>query len=365
MHCRFLLAPSVRTFRILLLLALVTAVVAAPRFNRADWLVGPLTGPGLDSSVHPVDARSYVATVRWIRGKIGIWEGIGQPGEPGLRAPFSYRLVVPGLAATLPLSPMTAINTVNLLLVIATMLLLYRLQRRLSIDEHDALLGCALFTLSFPTFYYSTIGYVDPILVFTIAACLNWIYGRNYLAASLAIGFGLLAKEGIVMMVPVLAVAVWQTTGSWKAAAGWAILAAGIWTALWFAVRVWLPVPRDFAWHISLAMLEFNLFRGRSWLTMALCVATVLAPLVRMRDRPSKLRLRAMDPRWLPMWTGLMMSSGYYGYSWLVAHTDGRMFWPIYCFAIPIAVYLTAHGEGRRLPSVDANSADTSVAERI
>ena len=334
--------PSARTLGLLVLLSLLAAAVTAPRFNRVDWFVGTLTSSGKDSTVHLGDARNYVSSVQWIRGKAGLYGAPEVSGEDVLRAPYCYRLVVPALAAVLPFSPMTAINTLNLLLVIGAMLLLYRLERLLAITERDALLGCALFVVSFPTFYYSTIGYIDPVVVFVIIACLNFTYDRRYLAAALTIGFGLLAKESIVIVIPALVVGVWQTTRSWKVAAAWAILAAGIWTVLWFAVRFWVPVLHHAQWHMDLATLEYNLFRPRSWLTMALCASTVAAPFVWMRTPLPELRRRAMDPLWLPMWAGLAGATAHYAYSWLVAYADGRMFWPIFCFAIPIAIHLTA-----------------------
>ncbi|MDE0422741.1 MAG: hypothetical protein OXK76_17885 [Gammaproteobacteria bacterium] len=175
-------------------------------------------------------------------------------------------------------------------------------------------------------------------------ACLNLIYGRHYLAAALVIGFGLLAKENIVMVVPALAAGVWVTTRSWRPTVAWTILALGLWTALWFAVRSWVPALHHYSWHMDLTSLQYNVFRARSWLTLLLCVATLAAPfLLRRVSSPlSNLRRCAYEPLWLPMWAGLAAAIAHYGYSWMVAYTDGRMFWPIFCFAIPIAVHMTA-----------------------
>ena len=332
--------PIAKTWLLLLVLSLLVAAVTLPRFNRADYLVDAMTG---DRAGHH---EVYVGPVQWIRGKMGLYGAPDVPGEQLLEAPFSYRLVVPTLAAVLPFQPMTAINMLNVLFVVSAVLLLYRLQRRLAIADRDALLGCALFAVLFPTFYYSTIGWVDPVVVFAVTACLNLIYDRRHSHAALVIGFGFLAKENIVMVLPALAAGAWRTSGSWKQAVLWTMLATAIWLGLFVAVRTWVPVPLhwDSHWYIvSLEMIERNVLRSRSWLTLMLCAATVAAPFVLRKLHPlAELRRRAMDPLWLPMWAGLAGAAAHYGYSWLVAHTDGRMFWPIFCFAIPIAIHLTS-----------------------
>ncbi|MCY3837853.1 MAG: glycosyltransferase family 39 protein, partial [Gammaproteobacteria bacterium] len=209
---------STKTACALLVLCIVAAAVTLPRFNRADWIVDAWTG---DRALHH---EVYVGPVQWIRGKLGLYGYPDVPGEQLLEAPFGYRLAVPALAAVLPFSPMTAINMLNVLFVVATVLLLYRLQRLLALPDRDALTGCALVAVSFPTFYYSTIGWIDPVVVFAIAACLNLIYERRHLAAALVIGVGFLAKENIIMVLPALAAGAWQTSRSWKVAALWTML---------------------------------------------------------------------------------------------------------------------------------------------
>ena len=337
-----------------LLLALV--IVSLPRFNRQDWLIGAWTAGGRDAAVHLADAQAYTATVGWIRA--------GAPSEAAagrdeLRAPFSWRLLAPLLAAGLPFDAMTALNVVNLLLLAGTVLLLYRLQRQLAISERGALCGCACFTVSFPTFYYATIGNVDPALLFAIAACLVLIGDRRHLAAALAIGFGVLAKEGVIMVLPSLAAGMWQAGRSRRATAAHAGLALGLWALVYYGVMAWVPVPEHAWWRMRTDTLMDNVLRPEAWITLGLSAATLLLPLaVAAAAGVRGLRRPVFVPAHLPLWTGLAASLGFYGYAWLAAWVDGRMFWPVHVFAVPLVVYLAA-------PAAGAAGAGTAGAAAI
>ncbi len=343
---------SSAAFRGLAALMLAVVVVGLPRFNRHDWLIGTWTAGGRDAAVHLADARVYTATVRWIRAGAG--SGAGAAGRDGLQAPFSWRPLAPLVAATLPFDAMTSLNVVNLLSLAGAVLLLYRLQRRLALGGRDALRGCACFTVSFPAFYYATVGNVDPAFVFVLAACLVLIHDRRPLAAALAVGLGGLAKEGVILVLPSLAVATWQARRSWRPAAAHAILALASWAVVQHAVRTFVPVPEQdwWPWRMSAATLLANAQRAESWITLGLSAATVAVPFALAAAAGARrLRRPVFAPEHLPLWTGLAASLGYYGYSWLAAYVDGRMFWPVYLFALPLAVYLTAPAPGRDRPA--------------
>ena len=327
----------------LAVLMLAIVIVSLPRFNRQDWLIGGWTAGGRDATVHLADARAYTATVRWIRA------GASSAGaaRDELRAPFSWRLLAPSLAAALPFDAMTSLNVVNVALLAGAMLLLYRLQRQLAISERGALVGCACFTVSFPTFYYTTIGNVDPALMFAVAACLVLIHARRHLAAALAIGFGVLAKEGVIMVAPSLMVAMWQAGRTRRALVAHAGVAVGLWALVWYGVIAWVPVPEQQWWRISANTLLGNALRTEAWITLGLSAATLLLPLACAAAAGARdLRRSVCVPHHLPLWTGLGMSLMYYGYAWLAAYVDGRMFWPVHLFAIPLAVYLSAPAPG-------------------
>ena len=323
---------SSTSIRILALLSLAIVLLGLPRFNRNDWLIGSLTSQGKEAAVHLADAEKYIATVEWIRGRSS--NGI-------LYAPYSYRVLVPLLAAPLPFDSMTSINILNLLFLISTLILLYRLQRCLGIEERPALFGSALFVLSFPTFFYGTVGYIDPVFVFLLMLGLNLIYAKVWWAVALTIGLGLLGKEGTIMLVPAFGVALWQEKRSWAQTFGWLFVTVSLWALLWYGTRSLIPVANQFQWSITLDQLLMNLSRLRSWLTMILTGVTLLLPFLVAFIRRRPLTKPSIKGVYAPLWTGLVVATGYYMYSWTSAYVDGRMFWPIYLFGIPIVIAMT------------------------
>ena len=277
-----------------------------------------------------------MATVDWIRG---------ESSHGTLYAPYSYRVLFTALASQLPFDSMTSINVLNLLFLVGTLILLYRLQETLAIQARPALWGCALFVFSFPTFYYGTVGYIDPGFLFLLALGLNLIYGKVWWAAALTIGFGLLGKEGTIMLLPALGAALWQETRSWRPTLGWLLVAAGLWIALWYGVRALVPVANQFQWSISIDLLLANLARPRSWLTLIMSGSTLLVPFLLVLVRRQPLARPTIKGTYAPLWTGLGVAIGYYMYSWTTAYVDGRMLWPVYLFAIPIAISWTTSPE--------------------
>ena len=330
---------SRRGVRLLLLLSVALILIGLPRFDRNDWLIGSLTSEGQDASTQLADSDIYIKTIEWIRG-----EG----NESELMAPWSYRLLVPLLAAPLPVRPITGINLVNLLFLIPTLFLLFAVQRRIGIGENLALFGCGVFIFSFPTFYYSTVGYVDPVLLFALALGLFLILEKRWLGASLVIGIGSLAKEGTIILLPLLAVALFLQRRSWKDVIPWTAIALILWGAVWFATRKLVPVGNAFQWEATSDQLSMNLTRARSWLTLALCAASLFFPFVVAIVRRWTIRIPRLQGDYLILWTGLFFSVAYYLYSWIVAYVDGRMFWPIYIFAIPLVMASLIQGKTRR-----------------
>ncbi|MGB0429189.1 MAG: hypothetical protein ACPGLV_01855 [Bacteroidia bacterium] len=126
---------------------------------------------------------------------------IGQPEI--VKAPFGYRILIPFLASKFPFSPETALNILNFLALLATVFVMARCFKHLA---KNALLYNSLITLfifSFPTAYYSSIGYLDIWVVFmaSIIAYLA-IFNKGIIWYLVVFAVGVFIKESVIVLLP-------------------------------------------------------------------------------------------------------------------------------------------------------------------
>lgn len=170
-------------FSLLALTLGIILIMVLPRFNRNSAIVErPMN-----------DARYFVAYVEHFRGL--------EPSDV-IRPASNWRIGVPFIAAYLPFSPLTAINIVNIIALTLAVYILFLSLRELRVANGYCWLGCWLFLISFPTFYYTGIGYVDPGVLPFISLMVYASLRKHFLFAMLAITAGALTKETIVLLVP-------------------------------------------------------------------------------------------------------------------------------------------------------------------
>ena len=293
-----------------LLLGLV--VVCWPRFN-------------LDTTG---DQQQYIDVVQYLRG---------QTDFSTLSAPFAYRLAGPLLASLLPLEPMTALNIVNLLALGITALLIQRTILLLPRSLEAAFAGAALFVFSFPTFYYGTIGYVDPVLVLFLALFVFACCRQNHGLVATAFLLGCLAKESMLLTVPAYVAYVLLRPGHTRGRhllRATAVIAAG--ATVVFAMRWLIPVGRDLSSAPSLQMVVANASRPRAWLSILLSMGipgSLLGALLFLRIGRKQL---FGHPVGLPLCLGALGSIILLAATYCAAYVDGRPVWMIYPFAVPM-----------------------------
>lgn len=185
------------TTKLLFTMALLLVVVL-PRFNRNTLIV--------KRELH--DAKYFIAYVEYFRGET--------PSNV-IRPASNWRVLIPFIAATLPFAPLTAINLVNCIAIACSTLLLYLTLRHFIKNNAYHWLGCWLFIFSFPTFYYTTIGYIDPGVVFFTMACTYATVKKNAFVLLLSFALGCLTKETIVLSIPFAVMYYWKThrTQAW------------------------------------------------------------------------------------------------------------------------------------------------------
>jgi hypothetical protein len=340
------------------LLFVSLAIVALPRFNRSDWgFIRDLSGKdeysyetaeGLVYRDLPRDVAQYMEYVDFLRGR---------RQEPP-SAPFSYRPFVPLVASLLPLEPMSAINIVNMMML-GIGLVFFRLALMDFGNSHRAsFIGCFIFILSFPTFFYSTIGFVDGSLMGVLLTGMIFV-SRNKPIALVGLTLpGILVKETAVILLPVAVILAFQHHGKQsaeihsvatksKVRVAMTILGSFFVVGCYMVLRQIAPGDSRNFWLPSFQTLLGNLVNVRMYVTLLLTlgIPAVLAYLGVRRVILSGERLS----RFLPLAVGASMSMLLYLYSILSAHADGRFLWTSYPFLIPMALPLFDCGSIREL----------------
>lgn len=122
---------------------------------------------------------------------------------PNFVPPFTYRPLVPWLASLLPFSPITGINFLNQLFLIVGLIFLYGILSQLGFKPGLRLLGCSLYVFSFPTFYYGTIGYVDPVAIGILTAGTWLIVTERWVLLAPVMVVGMAVKETLFLLLPI------------------------------------------------------------------------------------------------------------------------------------------------------------------
>ncbi|HEU4724087.1 MAG TPA: hypothetical protein VFU59_02190 [Candidatus Eisenbacteria bacterium] len=312
-------------------LALLLVVVCIPRFQM--WDPGPVgrLAAGAKSGPwgHPIDVEGYERLVQYFRG--------AAPAD-SMIAPFCFRPLAPAVASVIPAPPGVAINLVNIASLLLVLLVLERIGLLAGLGSRGRWAAGLLFTLSFPTFYYGAIGFIDPVaILFASIFLLLTLQGSGLLLLIPALVLAVLAKEtnAVLALLPLAGA---YAGGRWNREAFLdAVVLLATAAGTYILVRAAEPFPgQDVVWLPSLAAAAENLSRPRTYLSLALTIGLpgALAGLALATGR-AKATLTAPSLRVLA--TGTMLAGLLYAYSIFAAYTDGRILWIAYPCLAPIA----------------------------
>lgn len=301
-------------------LIIVFLLIVAVRFNRNGFLV--------KRELH--DAAFYISNVDFFRGdKISY----------ALWAPFNERLLVTIAAAPLPFDSMTSINVVNVIFLLIAIYFLYKTLIFYELDKKLVWAGLYIFVISFPTFYYSTIGYIDSGVLVMIFMGNYAILRNNPVLFLLSIVLGTLAKEGIVLLVPVAWAYAYSTNN--KKWYGYGILALVLYLIIWGAVKKYMPnthgtTPLLFWKPINWRIVD-NLTRLNFYLSslFSFGIPWTLVTYLLIKEKEDLKKYIKTD---LPLLTGTFFGFLLWVYSIFSAHADGRFFWIAYCYPIVLGL---------------------------
>ena len=307
------------------ILSLVMVLITMPRFDRNDIGIKKITTDGTGKLS---DAEKYVAITNYFRG---------EADQDELHPPFSYRPLVPFIASLLPFKAMTSINIINLVVMVIAIFILYKLLHYLGIDFSTNIIACGLFVFSFPTFYYTTIGFLDPGLIFLLTIGTFFILKNKWIQLLLVISFGVFVKETIIIL-PMLLTAYLYFSKRLLTKDGIILLVSiTIFIIGFYVTRMIVPTNPDVGWVPSVEQLIFNITRPRSYISFILSfgIQGLLALFIYKYKNSfwfdQKFNVTAT------LITGVFISFALFGFSMLSAYADGRFIWTSYPFTIPLA----------------------------
>jgi len=331
------------SYRTWMLLAGALILMCLPRFNKNAVVFPSAAG----------DEEVYAHYVEFFRG-----DTVTGP----LTSASTWRPLVPFIAALLPFAPMTAINLVNVASLLFALFMLARILEWFALPRGYHLAGCALFIFSFPTLYYGSIGYVDPMLLGLVTLGVYLILSRRWIAFTLLLLPGVLAKEGIVVLLPpalFFLILGENSRRKWLFPVVWILIYVG----LSLAVRRFAPgVAYDQFWVPSTEKLIENVTRARVWIGAILTLGPPGAVALMLLLRPQW--LLAPSPRTM-LAIGFLSVLATWVTALVTAYADGRTLWVAFPFTIPLMmVWLHERKSGRfQSPSPHLNRSWPDEAE--
>jgi hypothetical protein len=274
------------------------------------------------------DAVQYLAITAYFRGEKSIEE---------LIPPFIYRPLPLFLASLLPFDAMTSINLVNLMAMIAALLTMYQLLSRLGFGHIPRIIGCGLFVVSFPTFYYSTIGYIDPPLIFLLTAGVFSVVSQNWFLLAIVLFLGAFTKETIIILMFPLAVYLIGRRKKLLHQGAIFLLMVFSYIIGYYLARNVIPGKSSYFWAFTLKILQSNLSRPRCYLSFMLSFGipgTLSLLLFKFRE---SVWFRENIAITAALIAGFAASLAVFAYSMFSACSDGRFIWISYPFTVPMA----------------------------
>lgn len=302
----------------ILVTALFFMAMVLPRFNGNQLLV----------KQEPYDLKYFKAYVEYFRD---------QPLTAPLRPATNWRFLVPYLASNMPFDAVTSINLINCFFLVLALAVFYKTLKLMKIEHNKIWYSLWLFILSFPMFYYSTIGYVDASLFFFIALSIYFTIISKPGLFLLSILMGLCVKETIAMAIPFYLFYHLKTER--KKAIYTSIITLISFMILYYLIKKTAPVSVEGSennfWKFDLTNMKNNFFRINTWLSFILTFG-LLGLLVLLEVR--KLSIYKMFSNQLILSSIACIGSAFFFYtlSYLSTVADGRIIWLTYFYLIII-----------------------------
>ena len=302
----------------LIITTVIFLLVFLPRFNGNQLII----------KQQPYDSKYFEAYVAFFRGEIPAYE---------IKPATNWRFLVPWVASVLPLNALTAINLINAILLVVSLYVFYKILQFFNVKTKKIWQRLWLFLLSFPMFYYSSIGYVDASLFLFIALSIyatikniNWLF-------VLSILLGLCVKETIVICIPFYFF--YQYSYNKNKTIIVTILTCLLVTILFLIIKNYAPVTNIISknnfWIFNLKNAEINFTRFNTWGSFIFSFGIVGLLFI---NNLLKFNIKNMLANKLILACLASIVSAYFLYvlSYFSTIADGRIIWLTYFYMLLI-----------------------------
>ena len=301
-------------------------LVALPRFNRNQIF---FKRPQADMAIHTAMVDYY---------RSGTVDDILLSKDS---VAANWRPLFPYIASLIPLSAITSLSILGILSLFLSVMILKKNLHLMNIPEKRIFQGIYLFIFSFPSFYYTTIGYVDPGLIMMLTLGLYFCITNRLLFFMAVIAIGVFMKEGIIILIPVLFFYLYKSNKNLLHLFLFPSCATILYIVCSLIIRenaINSSESYQLFWSPSIEMIKYNLNRPNSWLSL---FAVLGIPLGIIINNYKKLRsLIVKNIFVIPLISGILISVLMYCFAFVSTVADGRTLWASYPFIIPLAVLL-------------------------
>lgn len=307
-----------------LLTVILFVIMFLPRFNGNQNIV----------KQEPYDSKYFKAYVEYFRGEIVSNE---------IRPATNWRFLVPLMASWLPFTAYTSINTINLFFLSISLFIFFRILSFYKIKNNKKWQNIWLFIVSFPMFYYSSIGYVDASLFFFIALSIYATVKDNIWLFLISILLGLCVKEIILISIPFY---FFYHYSSQSNKAIWMLLSTlFLYFLLYWIIKTYAPITNELNknnfWKFDFKNATTNFNRLNTWLSFIFSFGMVGLLFL---NQIFKLSIKNIlgNNLIIACLSSILTAYGLYLLSYFSTIADGRIIWLTYFYMLLIVYNKTA-----------------------
>ena len=113
----------------------------------------------------------------------------------------NWRPLFPFIASLIPFNAITSLSLLGIFTIFISVIFIKKILNVLKLPKHRIYQSLYIYIFSFPVFYYTTIGYVDPGLIMMISIGIYLTITNQLKLLMFTIVSGVFMKEGIIVLI--------------------------------------------------------------------------------------------------------------------------------------------------------------------